>query len=75
MEVVMVQSRTVRVMQVLLGFGLIVGALLFGRMLQASALMPTGGVRPDIALNMYKRRIEMTRTLLLTDRLDMGTRH
>jgi len=62
-------------MQMLLGFGLIVGALLFGRMLQASALMPIGGVRPDIAVNMYQRRIEMTQTLLRTGQLEMATRH
>jgi hypothetical protein len=75
MEVVMVQTGTVRVMQVLLGFGLLVGALLFARMLQASALTPTGGVRPDLAANIYKRRIEMTQTLLRTNQLDMAIRH
>ena len=75
-EVDMVQSRTVQVVQTLLGLGLLAG-MLFVRTdaCMRVAWMPTGGVRPDIAVNMYRRRIEMTQTLLRTNQLDMATRH
>lgn len=64
----MTQVRVARFVEVMLGLGLVVAALLIGRVKSASAEIPNAAVLSDDAAKTYKSRIDATNRLLLEER-------